>query len=205
MQEGRCFSCKVHDHLSRNCPRKKIAEEGKIVELEAAEQEPEQGKRATLGQVSFLGHTYEIGLSTIDLNQLMGGKSFTVSYQKARNGSVIALKALADSGAGGLVFINTSCAIEAAKFFNTAVAWLKQPCPVRGYDEKPDATVTHAIILHLVVDGRRQLNVPMLILDLGNHDLILGRKWLELHDIWMDIRNRCLIWPNERSLADKAG
>ena len=44
----------------------------------------------------------------------------------------------------------------------------------------------------------------MLILDLGQHDLILGRKWFELYDIWIDPRNRRLIWPNERSLFDEA-
>ena len=85
----------------------------------------------------------------------MGGKSFTVSCQIARNGYGITLKALADSGAGGLVFINTPCAIEAAKFFNTTVVRLKNPCPVRGYNGEPGNAVTYIIILHLIMDGRR--------------------------------------------------
>jgi hypothetical protein len=37
----------------------------------------------------------------------------------------------------------------------------------------------------------------MLILDLGSHDLILGRKWLSYHDIWLDVRNRRLLWPDQ--------
>ena len=37
----------------------------------------------------------------------------------------------------------------------------------------------------------------MLILDLGNHNLILGRKWLAYHDIWLDVRNRKLLWPDQ--------
>jgi hypothetical protein len=37
----------------------------------------------------------------------------------------------------------------------------------------------------------------MLILDLGSHNLILGRKWLAYHDIWLDVRNRRLLWPDQ--------
>jgi hypothetical protein len=38
--------------------------------------------------------------------------------------------------------------------------------------------------------------IPLLIADLGNHEIILGRKWLAEQDIWLDVKNR---WPNERS------
>ena len=51
------------------------------------------------------------------------------------------------------------------------------------------------ITLNLGVDQHQQLKVPMVILNLGSHDLILGQRWLDHHDIWLDIRNRQLIWP----------
>jgi hypothetical protein len=38
--------------------------------------------------------------------------------------------------------------------------------------------------------------VPFLITDLGNYDIILGRKWLAYLDLWLDVRNRQLIWPS---------
>jgi hypothetical protein len=37
--------------------------------------------------------------------------------------------------------------------------------------------------------------VPFLVTDLGHHDVILGRKWLAYLDLWLDVRNRQLIWP----------
>ena len=37
--------------------------------------------------------------------------------------------------------------------------------------------------------------MPFLITDLGNHDAILSRKWLAHLDLWLDVRNRRLIWP----------
>src|SRR5277367_4432906 len=38
-------------------------------------------------------------------------------------------------------------------------------------------------------------NVPFLVTDLGHHDAILGCKWLACLDLWLDVRNRQLIWP----------
>lgn len=109
----------------------------------------------------------------------------------------VTLKALVDSGANGSIFINTPVAIDVAKLFQTTVVPLNSDCRIRGYDGKTEERVTHAIILHLAVDGRRQANVPMLIANLGQHDMILGRKWCEQHDIWLDVRNRRLVWPRE--------
>ena len=154
--------------------------------------------RDALREVSFLGQTYEIDLATMDLSQLMGGRDFTIPCRISRNGYSIALKALVDTGANGLLFINTPCAMEAIRFFNTTVVPLKKQCPVLGFDGKAGRPITQVIILHFQVDGRRQLNVPMLIANLGQHDLIVGRKWLEKHDIWLDSANRCLIWPDKR-------
>ncbi len=79
---------------------------------------------------------------------------------------------------------------------------LKNPIPLHGYDGKA-SQATHVIILHLRIDGRRQQNVPMVIVDLGQHDLILGRKWFALHDIWLDVKNQRLIWPDGRSPEDR--
>lgn len=55
--------------------------------------------------------------------------------------------------------------------------------------------MTKILTLHLSIDGRRQRDIPMLILDLGSHDIILGRKWFTHFDIWLDVRNQRLLWP----------
>src|SRR5204863_4488924 len=44
-----------------------------------------------------------------------------------------------------------------------------------------------------------QTNIPFCILDLGNHDIILGLKWMEYFDIWLNPRNRRLVWPDDES------
>lgn len=59
------------------------------------------------------------------------------------------------------------------------------------------------IRLNLAIDGHRQIDLPMLILDLGSHDMILGRQWFDDNDIWLDVRGRRLVWPEERLMAEE--
>ena len=75
--------------------------------------------------------------------------------------------------------------------------WLPSAIQVKGYNGRPGKPVTHYIRLHLTVDQYRQYNVPLLILDLGSHDIIIGRKWLAYFDVLPDCRRRRLVWPDK--------
>jgi hypothetical protein len=112
----------------------------------------------------------------IDLSQLMGGRHFTIPCTISHNGYGIDLYALADTGANGFAFIDTACAIDTAKFLNIKATELKEPIAVKGFDGKQGYAVTYFLTLHLSIDGQRQTNIPFCILDLGNHDIILGLK-----------------------------
>ena len=127
----------------------------------------------------------------------MGGKHLTISCTLASNGYGVISQALIDSGANGFLFIDTQCAIDIAKFLKLKAKRLPRAVPVKGYDGQRGQPVTHYLRLHLSVDGRRQYNVPLLILNLGSYDLILGRKWLAFLDILVDVRRRRLVWPRE--------
>ena len=115
-------------------------------------------------------------MSSIDLSQLMGGKHFTTTCIISRNGYSVSLSALADTGANRYLFINTRCAVDAANFMNTQIIRLRQPLPVRGFNRQPRLLVTHAIILHLRVAGHCLKDLPMLIVDLRQHDMIIRCK-----------------------------
>jgi len=106
----------------------------------------------------------------------MGGPHLTIPCTLSSNGYSINLNALADSGANGFVFINTSCAIEMATLLNLKVKRLSQPIRVKGYDGQAKNSITHILRIHLTVDNRHQYHMPLMILDLGSHDLILGHK-----------------------------
>lgn len=161
------------------------------------------GKRPALEKVSYLGQVRVIDLSTLDLSQLMGGQQFCVSSHVGKNGYCSQTDVLVDTGANGYAFINTKYAIQVAKFCLASPIRLREACCVKGYDGKAREAVTHVIFLNLRINGRRFHDTPFLIADLGSHDIILGRKWLTEHDLWLDVRNRKLIWPEERAPEER--
>ncbi|KAL1971412.1 hypothetical protein VTN31DRAFT_2344 [Thermomyces dupontii] len=77
-------------------------------------------------------------------------------------------------------------------------------CGTRTFDGKPGPELSHVILLHFHLDGRRYLDTPMILADLGQHHIIIGRKWLADQNVWLDVRNQRLLWPTERSDLDEA-
>ena len=106
----------------------------------------------------------------------MGGKHLTIACKISKNGYGVTLQALIDSGANGFVFIDTLCAGDIAKYLGLKAQPLPRTIAVKGYDGQSRNSASHYLHLHLTIDGRRQYNVPFVILDLGSHDVILGRK-----------------------------
>jgi len=127
------------------------------------------------------------------MSKLLDGNHFIVLNHISRNELSVELKALVNSGANRSIFINTSCARDVAKYFQTSVVLLNSDCHIQGYDGQTEEQITHTIILHLAVDGCWQADVPMLIANLEHHDMILGQKWCEEQDVWLNVQNRCLI------------
>jgi transposase InsO family protein/predicted aspartyl protease len=141
----------------------------------------------------------------LDLSRLLGNKitNMTVPIQLAKNGYAICTEALADTGANGFAFLDIFLAEKLAKHFQTHTIPLEQPCGVKGYDGKSVESITHLMILTMIIDGRMQRQLPFLIVRLGEHDAILGRLWLDKYGVLVDCRNRRLIWPEDVPLKDQ--
>ena len=98
---------------------------------------------------------------------------------------------------------NCQQAIEIVKYFEISIIQLRTAAGTKGFNEQPETPITHAIMLHLVIDGQQFLNQLFLMLDLEQHDVIIGWWWLAEKNIWMDICNQWLLWPNKQSLEDQ--
>lgn len=122
--------------------------------------------------------------------------------QIAYNGISISMTILAEIGANGYLFIDTQRAIEMAKFFGISTKRLSKSIGTKGYNGQPGTAITHTITCHLLIDGRRFLNQPLLVTPLGQHDLIIGRRWFAKHDVWLDVRNQGLVWPEQQCPMD---
>lgn len=73
--------------------------------------------------------------------------------------------------------------------------FFEKSIPVISFNGKHGTPITQWITLSLQIDRRRLLQLPFMITDLGRHDLILGRKWMEYFHIDLAIRDRRLVWP----------
>ena len=123
----------------------------------------------------------------------MGGKAFTMECTITTNGYSTLTAALIDSGANGFSFINTVLVYDIAKFHGLNVS--KLPCPIRvkGYDNKTATSATRYIRFGLLLDRRKFVNMPFVILDIGNHDIILGKTFFEYYNTKLDIKSRKLL------------
>ena len=127
----------------------------------------------------------------------MGGNNFTMSCTLSKNGYGIVVPSLLDTGANGFAFIDTTFAIQLAKFLNIKTKPLNRTIQAKGFDGKTSKVITHLLILNLTIDGHRQEEVPFLILDLGNHDLILGLKWMSYFNVWLNPKEHRIMWPDD--------
>ncbi len=82
--------------------------------------------------------------------------------------------ALPDTRAHRFTFMDTRYVMASAKFLGVPLRKLQDPITIKGYDGREGRVVTYFLEYTLTIDSRRLTLVPFLVLDLGNHDLILG-------------------------------
>ena len=136
-----------------------------------------------------------INILYINLGRLVSKKSCTIPYTLFRNRYQVLTSALANSGANAFALIDTQCAVKLADFLNAPLKELPKPIPIRGYNGRIGPPIITILRIYLRINRQRQYNVPFLIMDLGSHNIIIGRKWLAYLGLQLNIRNRRLIWP----------
>ena len=131
-----------------------------------------------------------------DFRALIGGRQFLISIELGRNGFFTKTLAHIDGGANIFGAIKTSLAYRLVKQFDISFVSLPQPIVPTGYNGRKGKPIDTAVLLTLTID-RRRINFPFLVTDLGNTDVLIGRKFLEHYDLkqsYTKNRNR-LEWP----------
>src|SRR5208282_4674547 len=127
----------------------------------------------------------------------MGGSPLTVPCTLAKNGIGIDLDILADTGANGFAFIDATLADQLCECLGSQLTALPRTIQAKGYDGQKGQVASHCLTLNLILEGRRQYNIPFIVLKLGAHEVILGRMWFEYFHVNPDVAGRRLIWPPE--------
>ena len=112
------------------------------------------------------------------------------------NNSEIKTTALLDTGATGYFFVDSAMARRVCNELGIKPIRLSKPKAIRGFNGKQAPSVTHAIYLTMTVQDHRETTTPMLITELGQHQIILGKPWMRKHGVILDMRNdRLSFWP----------
>ncbi len=69
---------------------------------------------------------------------------------------------------------------------------------IRDYDEKIfKKTITHKILLNLIIESHKKLTVSMLIADINHHEVILSKLWMNKNEILLNIQNNIIVFSNQ--------
>ena len=94
---------------------------------------------------------------------------------------------LLDTGAIGIAFIDLAMARYVCNVLQISFIQLAKPKPIKGFDGKPAPPITHVIYPTLTVQGHTKLLALFLITKLGQHLLILGKPWMQKHNVILDM------------------
>ena len=84
---------------------------------------------------------------------MIRGVAFTIIYNLSLNkNTIIDIYALPDTGAQGLGFINTRCAIAISKFLKSYLTPLLSSIAIKKYNEKKGKKVMHFLKYTLVIN-----------------------------------------------------
>ena len=101
-----------------------------------------------------------------------------------------------DTGAAGYILLNRSLAKRIAQALSAQVRRLPYAVRVRGFKDDITTLVSEYIRLHLTIDKRRIYNCPIVVLDLGAHDMIIGNNLLKRFKIKLDPLSNRFLWPS---------
>jgi len=69
---------------------------------------------------------------------------------------------------------------------------------IRDYDEKIfKKTITHKILLNLIIESHKKLTVSMLIADINHHEVILSKLWMNKNEILLNMQNDVIVFLNQ--------
>ena len=104
---------------------------------------------------------------------------------------------LINTRANSYVFINTKTAQLVERFLGVELQPLPLPYTVRGFNRKLAESAKKYIEVLLLIN-RRAIKVPIIILNLRDYDIILGRKQAVDFNVLVNYRRQRLIQPKNK-------
>lgn len=135
-------------------------------------------------------------VSTVNINEKFTSTPFTAQGELTSQHHRFPIQFLVDTGASGYSFIDRSMVKPICKRLQIEPIPMARRKLVRGYDGKISSTpLIHCIHPNLILQGYKELSIPIFITDLGSHPAILGLPWLRRFTVWLDCGTTSLWFP----------
>ena len=80
---------------------------------------------------------------------------------------------------------------------------LAKPTPIKKFDSRPARPITHTIYPTLTVQGHTKMLAPLLVTQLSQHPIILGKLWMRRHGIILNMScDKLTFWPGHCKHSD---
>ncbi len=73
---------------------------------------------------------------------------------------------------------------------------------IQDYDEKlARKTITHKILLNLMIESYKKLTMSMLIADIEHHETILSKLWMNKNEILLNMRHDTIVFSDQLNIS----
>ncbi len=125
-------------------------------------------------------------------------KSFLIDTHLISQKWSFSLRLLIDSDSVIYMIIHFNLVDKVCKKLKIQSISLTKEKLIRDYDEKIfKKTITHKILLNLIIESHKKLTVSMLIADIDYHEVILSKLWMNKNEILLNMWNNVIVFSNQ--------
>jgi len=125
-------------------------------------------------------------------------KSFLVNALLILQNKSFSLRFLIDSDSVIYTIIHINLVDKVCKELKIQSISLTKEKLIKEYDEKiSKKTITHKILLNLIIESHKKLTVSMLIADINHHKVILEKSWMNKNEILLNMQIDVIVFSNQ--------
>jgi len=125
-------------------------------------------------------------------------KSFLIDAHLIYQNQSFSLRFLIDSDSVIYTIIHFNLVNKVCEKLKIQSILLAKEKLIRDYDEKIfKKTITHKILLNLIIESYKKLTVSMLIADINHHEVILSKLWMNKNEILLNMQNDVIVFLNQ--------
>ena len=152
--------------------------------------------------VIFLTVTEVKIISLCNLDEILSkenyfDKSFLVNALLISQNESFNLRSLINSDSVIYTIIHINLVDKVCKELKIQSISLAKEKLIKEYDEKIfKKTITHKILLNLIIESYKKLTVSMLIADINHHEVILEKSWMNKNEILLNMQINVIVFSN---------